>query len=71
LEVILQHSIQTQDEDLTFSINDPLLWEIIQMIIRGETIAFASHRKGEGTFTFFFIIFCQAVKKGFVLSKNS
>ena len=47
-EVILQHSIQTQDEDLTFSINDPLLWEIIQMTIRGETIAFASHIKGKG-----------------------
>ena len=46
-EVILQHSIQTQDEDLTFSINDPLLWEIIQMTIRGETIAFASHNKGK------------------------
>jgi hypothetical protein len=27
-EVILQYSVPTQDEDLTFSINDQLLWEI-------------------------------------------
>ena len=28
-EAILQYSVPTQDEDLTFSINDQLLWEII------------------------------------------
>ena len=44
-EVILQYSVPTQDEDLTFSINDQLLWEIIKMTIRGKTIAFASHKK--------------------------
>jgi hypothetical protein len=44
-EVILQYSVPTQDEDVTFSINDQLLWEIIKMAIRGKTIAFASQKK--------------------------
>ena len=44
-EVILQYSVPTQDEDVTFSINDQLLWEIIKMTIRGKTIAFASQKK--------------------------
>jgi hypothetical protein len=46
-EVILQYSVPTLDEDLAFSINDQLLWEIIKMTIRGKTIAFASHKKRE------------------------
>ena len=46
-EVILQYSVPTLDEDLAFSINDQLLWEIIKMTIRGKTIAFASHKKGK------------------------
>jgi hypothetical protein len=46
-EVILQYSVPTLDEDLAFSINDQLLWEIIKMTIREKTIAFASHKKRE------------------------
>jgi len=41
----IMYSVPTDDEDLAFSINDQLQWEIIKMIIRGKTIAFASHKK--------------------------
>jgi len=44
-EVIFLYSFTIGDEDLTFSITDQLLWEIIKRTNRGKTIVFACLRK--------------------------